>query len=111
MRLSKTEFYMLLTAGLLAFLAYQLAGYLAIGVLGLLIGFIAVRMDLEKEGAIGSAFAGNLYLEQMTAQQSMNRSDRAAHRAEIGSLARPLMIAKLVGAVLIVVGFGALICF
>jgi hypothetical protein len=46
---------MLLAAAVLAWLAYELAGFLAIGVVGLLIGFIAVRMDLEKEGAIESA--------------------------------------------------------
>jgi uncharacterized protein (DUF2062 family) len=47
----------------------------------------------------------------MTVQQSMSHSDWAAHRAEMRCLARPLMIAKTVGAVLIVAGFGGLICF
>jgi len=86
---------------------YRLVGFLGVGVLGLLIAFIAVRMDLEKGGAIGSSFSSDLYVQQMTAHQSMSRSERVAHHAERASMARALTIAKIIGAILITVGFGA----
>jgi hypothetical protein len=41
----------------------------------------------------------------MMAQETMSRSERAAHRAEVRSLQRPLLIAKIIGAALIIVGF------
>jgi hypothetical protein len=111
MRLSRTETYLLplvlAAAAALAFVVYRLVGFLGVGVLGLLIGFIAVRMDLEKDGAIGSAFSSNLYVQQMTAHQRMSRSERAGHHAEKASMARALTIAKIIGAILITVGFGA----
>jgi hypothetical protein len=53
-RLSRAEIYLLppvlLGTGALAFLAYRIVGFLGIGILGVLIGFIAVRVDLEKDG-------------------------------------------------------------
>jgi hypothetical protein len=111
MRLSRTETYVLplvlAATVVLAFVIYRLVGFLGVSVLGLLIGFIAVRMNLEKDGAIGSAFSSNLYVRQMTAHQSMSRSERAAHHAEKGALARALTFAKIIGATLITFGFGA----
>jgi hypothetical protein len=109
MRLSRTETYVLplvlAATAALAFAIYRLVGFLGVGVLGLLIGFIAVRVDLEKEGAIVSAFSSNLYVQQM--QQSVDRSERAARHAERASLVRVLIIAKIIGAILVTVGFGA----
>ena len=110
MRLSRTETYVLplvlAATVILALAIYRLVGFLGVGVLGLLIAFIAVRMDLEKDGAIGSAFSSHLYAQQMTAHQGMSRSERAAHHAERGSLVRALTFAKIIGAILITVGFG-----
>jgi hypothetical protein len=115
MRLSRTETYVLplvlVATAALTTAIYRLVGFLGVGVLGLLIGFIAVRMDLEKDGAIGSAFSSNLYVQQMTARQGMDRSERAARHAERASLVRALMIAKIIGAVLIILGFGATFYF
>ena len=115
MRLSRTEIYLLapvlLGTALAAWAAYRLGGFLAIGLLGLLTGFIAVRMDLEKEGAIGSAFSGSLHAQQVMARETMSRSERASHHAEMRSTVRALLIAKIIGAILVVLGFGALFYF
>ena len=57
LRLSKTEMYMLppilLGVAVLAFFAHQIVGFLGIGLLGVLIGFLAVQVDLDKAGMIG----------------------------------------------------------
>jgi hypothetical protein len=109
MRFTKTEIYLLpavlLGALGLACAAFRIVGFLGVGVLGLLIGFIAAQIDLEKEGAVGGAFGSGLYARHMMAQQTMSRSERAAHKAEVQSLQRPLLIVKIIAAVLIVVGF------
>src|SRR6266480_6668046 len=93
LRLSKTEIYMLppvlLGVAALAFFAYRIVGFLGIGLLGLLIGFIAVQVDLDKEGVIGPSV---LHAQQMMARQHANPSERAAHRSEMQSLSRPLLI-------------------
>jgi len=108
LRLSKTEIFMLLPillgVAVLAFFAFQIAGFLGIGMLGvLLIGFIAMQVDLGNEGEIGP---GVLHAQQMMAQQNANPSERAAHRSEMQSLARPLLIAKIISAALVILGFG-----
>ena len=107
LRLSKTEIYMLppvlLGVAALAFFAFQIVGFLGIGLLGLLIGFIAGQVDLDKEGVIGP---GVLHAQQMMARQHASPSERAAHRTEMQSLARPLLIAKIISAALVMLGVG-----
>jgi hypothetical protein len=67
LRLSRTELYILplvlLGVAALAFFAFRIVGFLGIGLLGVLIGFIAVRVDLEKEGAVGSEWAASLHAQ------------------------------------------------
>jgi hypothetical protein len=109
MRLARTEIYLLPAVLLgvlaLAYAAFRIVGFLGVGMLGLLIGFIAVQIDLEKEGAVGGAFGSSLYARHMMAQQTMSQSERAAHKADVRSLQRPLLIAKIIGGALIIVGF------
>ena len=115
MRLSKSEMFLLplalLGTAFLAYEAYRLVGFIGIGVLGLLIGVIAVQVDLEKGGAVGAGSAASLFAQQVSAQQNMSRSERAARHAEIQSMRRPLMIAKIVSAALIIVGIGGFFYF
>ena len=114
MRLSRTEIVLLPvlllgTAGL-AYEAYRVVGFLGIGVLGLLIGFIAVQVDLERGGAVGGSQT-QLYAQMMMSREKMSRAERAAHHAEIQLIRRPLTIAKIIAAVLIAGGFGGLLYF
>ena len=106
-RLARTQIYLLppilLGVAALAFFAFQILGFLGIGLLGLLIGFIAVQVDLDKEGVIGPSV---LHAQQMMARQHASPSERAAHRSEMQSLARPLLIAKIISAALVILGFG-----
>jgi len=104
-RLSRTEVYVLppilLGVAALAFFAHQIVGFLGIGLLGVLIGFLAVQVDLDKEGVIGP---GVLHAQQMMARQNASPSERAAHRSEMQSHARPLLIAKIISATLVIIG-------
>ena len=75
-------------------------GFLGIGLLGVLIGFMAAEVDLDKEGVIGPSA---LHAQQMMARLN-DPSERAAHRSEMQSHTRPLLIAKIISAALVIVG-------
>ena len=108
MHLLRTETFalplVLLGVGALAYFAYRIVGFLGIGILGVLIGFIAVRVDLEKEGAVGSGWAAGLHAQQVSSRRTAPHAERAAHRAEMHALRRPLLIAKIISAALVAIG-------
>jgi hypothetical protein len=91
--------------------AYLLVGFFGLGVLGLIIGAMAQRIELEKDGAVSNVMTPSLYAEQMKAQERMSRAERAAHRAEVETLMKPLFVAKVVSAGLIILGFGFFVLF
>lgn len=83
--------------------ALRLVGFFGLGILGLIIGFIAVRMDLERDGASSDP---RVLEEQFKARNRMSRAERADLHA--GQLARlkPLFVAQIVAAGFIILGFG-----
>jgi hypothetical protein len=95
-------------AGVFAFKAW---GFIGLGLLGLVIGIIALQVDIEKEGAVGHDLTTGLYAQQMVAQDRMTTAERAAHRVEMNALMRPLLIAKVISAALIIIGFGGFYLF
>jgi len=62
-------------------------------------------------GPIGSAQATGLYSQYIAAEEHMSAAERAARRAEVESAALPLLVAKVISAVLIVAGFGLFFAF
>ena len=91
---------------IVAVIASYLGGFLGIGIAGLLIGFAAVRYDLEKDG-VGSALpSAHLLAQQVAQRERMTPEERLAHRAGIQALWRPLAIAKTISIGLIALGFG-----
>ena len=86
--------------------AFLLAGFLGLGVLGLLIGFMAQRIELEKDGATSNVMTTSLYAQQFKAREGMSRAERAEHFAETDALLRWLFVAKVVSAGFVILGFG-----
>ncbi len=78
----------------------RLVGFFGLGVLGLVIGFITVRMDLERDGP-SSGLA-----EQFKARERMSRAERAGFQAEQSFRLKPLFIAQIVAAGFVIFGFG-----
>jgi hypothetical protein len=76
--------------------ALRLVGFFGLGILGLVIGFIAVRMDLERDGGP----------EQFKARDRMSRAEKAADDAEKASRLQPLFVAQVVAAGFVILGFG-----
>jgi hypothetical protein len=89
-----------------SYVAYQVVGFLGVGVLGLIIGGIALTVELEQGGPVGHGQATSLYSQHMAAVECMSAAEKAERWAEIESAALPLLVAKIVSAGLIVVGFG-----
>jgi hypothetical protein len=86
--------------------AFLLAGFLGLGVLGLLVGFMAQRIELEKDGAVSNVMTTSLYAQQFKAREGMSRAEKAEHLAETDALLKWLFVAKVVSAGLVILGFG-----
>ena len=115
MRMTRTDWILLpFLVGVLAGVVvgvFLLAGFLGLGVLGLIVGVMAQRIEMEKDGAVGHSQATSLYAQQIKAQESMTRAERAERRAESEALLKALFVAKVVSAGLIILGFGFFVLF
>ena len=92
-------------AAALAFFAYEVAGWIGVGVLGLIIAFIAVRLEIEQGGPVGHPRDTGLYTRSLMGHDQMTRAERAAERSEIAIMLRAYNVAKVIGAVLTIIGF------
>lgn len=104
-------FLLVVSLGATSYLAYQIVGFLGVGVLGLIIGVIALTVEMEQGGPVGHSRASNLYAQHMAAVERMSAAEKAKRRAEIKSAAFPLLVAKIVSAGLIIVGLGLFFVF
>ncbi|RDJ21332.1 hypothetical protein DWF00_13535 [Bosea caraganae] len=91
-----------------AALAWQAAGGIGVGILGLLVLFIAVRFDLEGNRPIGPEMTPGLYASQFRGDARADHAEKAASRSILKARAGPTQLAMLLGVLLIVIGFGAL---
>jgi hypothetical protein len=90
---------------IVAVIASYFGGFLGILLAGLLIGFAAVRYDLEKQG-VGGGFSPSLYARQVAVRKQMTAEERFANQAELKALWRPLVVAKTISVGLIALGLG-----
>jgi hypothetical protein len=106
MRPTKSELrYEAIAAVVMACLIYfasKIVGFLGVGILGVAIMFIAFQADLHKSGAF-STFA-----IIPRPPHRMDHAERATRRAEADSLSHPILMGKLLGLCLAIIGFGAL---
>jgi hypothetical protein len=103
----KTEmiFYGVLAAAATAALVYvaaSVASFLGVGLLGLLILFIAYQVDLDKT-VTSSVYA------MRPPSEGLDHAERAAQRYEVDRLRRPILMSKLIGLGLAVIGFSGLL--
>jgi hypothetical protein len=84
--------------------AIRLVGYFGLGVLGLVIVFIVVRMDLEKDGPSG--VHPSVLAEQFKARDRMSRAEKASLFAEQRTRLQPQFVALVVGTGFTILGFG-----
>lgn len=84
------------------YFAFKIVGFLGVGILGLLMMFVAFQADLTKGGT------SSTYSIIPRPSHHMGHAEKAARRAEAQSLSHPILIGKLLGLCIAVIGFGAL---
>ena len=89
---------------IIAVIASYFGGFLGILLAGLLIGFAAVRYDLEKQDVGGGFPSPSLYARQVAAREQMTAEERIANRAGLRALWRPLVVARTISVGLIALG-------
>ena len=83
--------------------ALRLVGFFGVGIIGLVIGFISVRMDLERDAASSDP---RVLEEQFKARDRLSRAERADFQAGQTARLKPLFVAQVVAAGLVIFGFG-----
>ena len=100
-----------LVAGLIVFVLVASVGFAAIGVIGLLLWFISVRIDLEKDAAVGSGWTPHLIVSQHEARERMSDEERASWRHEQSLALESVRFFKHLGMALTLIGAIGLIWF
>jgi hypothetical protein len=95
-----------LSGVIIAAIASYFGGFLGILLAGLLIGFVAVRYDLEKQDVGGGFPSPSLYARQVAVREQMTAEERIANQAGLRALWRPLALAKTISVGLIALGLG-----
>ena len=84
------------------YFAFQFLGFLGVGMVGLIMMFVAFQAELTKDGT------SSTYTIIPRPPDHMGHAEKAARRAEVESLSHPIVMGKLLGLCLVVIGFGAL---
>jgi len=95
-----------LVAVLLAFVVIAHTGFFGIGFIGLLLWFVATRIELEKDAPVGGAFDTNLMALQVKTQSERSRAERAAAHGANSLAVQSARFFKHIGIGLVLIGFG-----
>ena len=68
-----------------AYFAWSAVGWLGIGLLGLLVLFIAIRVELEGDRPVGTQTTPELYANHFHAERAQNPAERPGRRAEVAA--------------------------
>ncbi|WP_454656848.1 hypothetical protein [Bosea beijingensis] len=90
----------------LAYLARSAIGWFGVGMLGLLVLFIALRVELEGDRPVGTQTTPTLYADHFHAERAQNPAERAGRRVEIAAFTSSARLFAYAGALLAVIGFG-----
>jgi hypothetical protein len=100
-----------LVASLIAFVLVASFGFFAIGLIGLLMSFICVRIELEKDAAVGSGWAHHLIDSQHKARERMSGDERASWRHEQSLALQSTRFFKNLGMALTLIGAAGFLYF
>jgi hypothetical protein len=93
-----------LIASLVAFVLVASFGFFAIGLIGLLLWFICVRIELEKDAAVGSGWTPHLIASQHEARERMSGDECASWRHEQSLALQSTRFFKHLGMGLVAIG-------
>ena len=100
-----------LVASLLVFAVVVRVGFFAIGVIGLMLWFVCVRIELEKDAAIGTGRTPELIARQHQARERMSFEQRAAWREEQSLALQSTHFFKSLGMGLTLIGAAGFLYF
>jgi len=92
----------LVAAGLIV--AY--AGFFGLAVLGVLVWYLSVIVDQERDGAVGTGMTPGFLAQQFRARAEMSPMQRQALRHEHALEARSTLRFKHVGMAMVLIGLG-----
>lgn len=90
----------------LAWLAYGWVGGLGVATLGVLVLFIAIRVDLERNRPVGHQMTPDLYASQHRAESQEHASERAGRLIRVRALVSATRVAIAMGLLLVAAGSG-----
>lgn len=93
-------------ASLAAFVIVTLVDFLGVGLIGVLIAFVATQFELDSGGIAGGAYGSSMIHHQMEADRKMSPEQRAAQRHELAFSAQSTRFFRHFGIALAVIGFG-----
>jgi len=98
----------LAVAGLigLAWLGWQALGGLGVALLGLLVLFVALRVELQRDSPVSAQSRPESYGSHFRTEAEQTHTDRAARRAEVASSVSTARLFVIAGALLTTAGFG-----
>jgi hypothetical protein len=86
-------------------------GFFAIGLIGLLVWFICVRIELEKDAAVSSGWTPHLIVSQHQAQEHKTPERRAGWRHEQSLALQSVRFFKNLGVGLTLIGAAGFLYF
>lgn len=93
-------------AALIAFVIVALFDFLAVGLIGILIAFVATQFELESGGIAGGAYGASMIRHQLEADRKMSPEQHAAKRDEQSATVQTTRFFRHFGIALAVMGFG-----
>ena len=100
-----------LVASLIAFVFVFWFSFAGIGMIGLLLWFICVRIDLENDAAVSSGWAHHLIVSQHEARERMTGDERARWRHEQSLGLQSVRFFKHLGVALTMIGGAGFLWF
>jgi hypothetical protein len=93
-------------ASLIAFVIVALFDFLGVGLIGVLIAFVATQFELESGGIAGGAYGASMIHHQLEADRQMPQEQRAARRNEQAFSVQSTRFFRHIGIALALIGFG-----
>ena len=100
-----------IAAGLLGMALVARVGFIGVGIVGALIWFVCVRIELNSDSPIDVVRSPDLFARLVRERQSRPSAEKAAMRLEKSMLARSLPFFRYLGIGLAVIGFGVFLVF
>jgi hypothetical protein len=95
-----------LVALVLAGLIVAYTSFFGLAVLGLVVLFLGVIVDQERDGAVGAGVTPGFMAHQLRARLQMSRAEHGALRAEQALEARSTRLIKCLASAMILIGLG-----